>query len=335
MDPNQKLELLNTIAGKPSPTGPSPQEIQVEFQNTKAREKAESLNYLTNDVRYKTIVEDILPTMDDVEARWELQEKYHPTGNLESETLDNINIDLASKGTKQEEYFYFQDNFSNWPKKIQDRYRQRATDTIEYNPKQDLQDSIINMTKNTRAIVSESLQNMKLGGNQSLSALVSDFQTAIEYGYNQGISTNDEGQLVVIKEGETIPIGSLPPEQNPSSELEKQIMRAYIRDAIQEEVKPYWQHARNELRDTIRLKDKTLFNKLGTEEGKDLNKFALQIIATAAEHDMDQMKTAQAGIKKILESEIHKYKTPFEYFAGYIQKIDEMQTLLEKRNYHG
>lgn len=330
------LEMLNTIAGKPAETGPSPRQQQIEHQNSLAIDKAKSLEHLSPSNRYKTIVNDIIPTMDDVEAQWALKEQYHPTQSLEQDTLDDIEMELKTKGTKQEEYFYFQDNYGKWPKKLRDRYRQRAENTLEYNPHQVLQDSIINLVGNARGIVSESLRNMKLGGMQSLNTVVEYFRTAIEHGYRD-IHTNEKGEMVVPKGGKNIPIGTLTPEENPASPLEQQIMRAYVEEAIVEEVQPYWENARNKLREDIRLKDKTLFNRLGTPEGKDLNKFWKQITATAAEYEIDKNAVVKEGIEKMMRAESEKgmYNNPFEYLAGYLQKVEEMQKLLEERYPNG
>jgi hypothetical protein len=333
---NDSLSILNTIAGKPPKTGPSARQQEIAHQNEQAETKALSLSHLTSDVRYQAILDDVLPTMDDAEARWNLQSKYHPTGNLKEETIDNIDLDLKTKGTKQEEYFYYQDNFLRWPEEIQDLYRERAETTLAYIPKQDLQDSTILSIKNTRAIVAKALEDMELSGVQSLETVVEGFRKAVEYGYNQGISTDDSGQVMVVKDGIRVPVNTLSPEENPSSVFVQQIMRAYVTDAIREEVLPDWENARNKVRDDIRLKDKSLYYALGTPEGKDLKKFAMQIIATSAEYEHDKMGTALEGIQKLMDEELEEqmYKNPFEYLAGKLQKADEMQTLLEKRNHH-
>tara|TARA_R100000152_G_C6749041_1_gene172686 strand:+ start:36 stop:1073 length:1038 start_codon:yes stop_codon:yes gene_type:complete len=333
-EPND-MDILNSIAGKPRDTGPSPTQRRIKAQNELADKNIKKLENLTPESRYRAIVEDIAPSLDDMEYRWKILEDNYPNGSLEEDTIKEIDQEMLARGTKQEQYFYLQDNFSKWPKKIQDKYREKGRAILEFNPQQDFQDSTILNIANSRAIVQNSLQRMTLQGTQSLDTVVNGLGEAILRGYNQGIGTNEFGQVTVIKDGEAVPIDSLPKETNPASQLEKDVMRGYITEAIKEEVKPYWEKARRETRDNLRLKDRKLFNLLGTEEGKDLKKFAMPIIATAAEHERDKMGMAREGIDKLMKNEIDRYSNPFQYIVGYVQKIDEFQALLEKRYPNG
>jgi hypothetical protein len=264
-----------------------------------------------------------------------MDEELYTGTDFRSKAKKEIDFELKVARSKQDKYDFFQREVSKWPSWLQDEYKTQASNSLPYKNQRELSDARKNNKLATRGmggILSERL--VGLSGNKSIKAHTEDLYRALSLDYEPtDLHVNEEGHIAVSVESKMTPVFALDEETYPkNAPMEDFILKRDMYGILEETIRPLVTTSQRDMASANRAKNRMLYKELEKDTHGDLEEFELDIIYNAGEDELEPNREMIKGLETITKRDLHKFSSPFDAVASYIQKTKKLADLIDRRN---
>jgi hypothetical protein len=330
--------LLSVVRGKAGEILPKPRQQFAKAQIAKSEAYLADYVELDAKTKYKGWLEETsgwYDHPDNVEYKWETEERLYPYGNFRAYTTDRINTELNTMKTPLERQTYFQNAAPVWPSWLMKEYEYDIERDRNLTEARNLELSRINNKLSTEDILNEVTTRgaFFLDGGVSMRMHAEDLQTALTYGYTTEIHTAG-GRFVVPLDGQLKPVFSLSPESYPEVDpSEEYILLSDTYKMIEKAIKPYHAESLEDIHGTNVSNSKALYENIH-RMGRGYEDFHNNIILDYAITQSNPFDIINTGLEnKIYEDiSVGMYETVEDAVVAFMDHWTSLLETLEKRS---
>ena len=244
-------------------------------------------------------------------------------------TKRDIRGQLELLKTSEEKEGFFRDNAHTWPSYVTEDLEEYFFSLRGLNDSKSIERNRINQSLELQEILDR--QEFKLSPDVSLASHVEDMIKAYDYGYGNEIVVNEDGRIAVPKEGQEMPLFSMPKQNLPLEEefISMNDLRPLVETKFKKEIK----RERNLLEESEKLAKISLMNR--AENGELPEQFVVNAIldgAAASEDPGKKLSTVALNhvMKKMDKNAFGDAKDALQYY--YSLMTGARQTILRRLN---